>query len=191
MWYVDAYPFHRNSGGGLSGLEEFSPYYESSKSMESDINKRIKLLEKRGMCVLFADKDNPPEVMDRIPLNFPYIIIFDTQSNSERSRLISYGESMWDGWCEYYNGRKVPVWDDIKPKPEDDGYRWQAEREMANGYNLDADYSGNSITLPFVRGSKNSVVDKWGPALDSTRNSSDVNKPEQPRTKLNMGFMVE
>ena len=127
-------------GGGLSGLEKFSSdYKETTQGIDTqNIKNRLKKLKKSGLCILIADDDNPTEVMDRIPENFPYIIIYPSQTDEEDELIVSYGESMWEGWCEYYRGRDIPKWNDINP-----------------------DKSVSS----FITGNKNSIVSKWDEVL--------------------------
>jgi len=157
MWFIDAYPFHR---AGRADPNARPPIPERHDHKKLSIDWRLSLLRNAGLCVLMVDDDNPTEVMDKIPENFPYIIIYPSQSDSEKDAIVSYGEAMWKGWVDYYGTRKIPKWDDIKPFEP----RWESERiaianrallndpdacngECSNvtmhGYCVNKDYSGN------------------------------------------------
>lgn len=166
--------FGSGISAGLSDLEKFSPYYKENNQdtsiLKENIKTRLNNLKKSGICILLADDDNPAEVMDRIPENFPYIIIYPSQTDAEVERLVSYGESMWEGWCEYHKGREVLKWDDIKPKSKEDECRWAAEK-----YSLDRDYEGNFSE-------HRTIINKWEAMLE----------PEKPKqVKLSLGFLPE
>ena len=148
--------------------------------------KRLEVLLSKGMCILYASTDNPTEVMDRIPINFPYIIIYPNKSDIELEQVTAYGESLWTGWCEYYSGREVPKWD----APYVPEYRWESERLQAecagctgncdklkeNGLCIHKEMgyckteAKNSGTIDIINtihsDSRRSMINKWAPVLE-------------------------
>ena len=214
MWRVDAYPFHR---AGRADPNARPPIPERHDHKKLSIDWRLSLLRNAGLCVLMVDDENPTEVMDKIPENFPYIIIYPSQSDSEKDAIVSYGEAMWKGWIDYYGTRKIPKWDDIKPFEP----RWESERiaianrallndpdacngECSNvtmhGYCVNKDYSGNcSYKGRSLGGGRRCLVDKWAPVMESDIGGI-IKSPKEARKyaniieskpKLNDGYLLD
>lgn len=161
-----------------SELDEWSEYIDKELK-KIDYREVFNKLASDGMCILVADKDNQYDIIEKTPNNFPYVIIYPNETDSEYIELALYAESLWEGFVEHYSGRVVPKWKDIRPKEisSDSSFIYgNVNRLLGSGhsYSLEDDYRG-----------KRTIIDKWGSVFD------DGSLKPKSNVRLNMGFMPE
>lgn len=121
-----------------SELDEWSDYIDSELK-KIDYKEIFNKLASNGMCILVADKNNPYDIIEYAPTDFPYVIIYPNETDSDYIELALFAESLWEGFTEHYSDRPVPKWEGIRPKELSTNNSFKGHR---------------------------SIIDKWGAVFD-------------------------